>query len=149
VFPRYTTSDDLLPHEQNLWIIDEKLTFNRYITSDKKLSAIEHIDIPSGRQPDILLFDHKLIMPPTEQPLSAITIVEFKRPNRDDYTPNDNPVRQCRNLVKDIRTGAFKINGRTISTVAGEKTPAICYIIADFTPSLRELLSDDNDSYIT
>ena len=39
VFPMKATSDNLPYHEQNLWIIDEGLTFHSYIASDKPLNT--------------------------------------------------------------------------------------------------------------
>jgi hypothetical protein len=156
VFPMRTTSDDIPYHEQNLWMIDEKLTFHTFIASDKYLNTLETFDSEDAKRPDLFIYDRKLIFGEGEkdQPISAITLVEFKKPQRDDYSPSDNPVTQCFDLVKRIRGGQFKTQrGRKIS-LSNEKVPAFCYIISDITPSLREILetldafpTPDNQGY--
>lgn len=69
-------------------------------------------------------------------------VVEFKRPQRDDYTDNDNPLQQVLDQIRDIRTGQFKNDqGRPIST-ANDRIPAFAYIICDITPALKQVLVD-------
>jgi hypothetical protein len=55
VFPMKTTSDDLPYHEQNLWIIDEGLTFHSYIASDKQLNTHESFESESEQRPDLFI----------------------------------------------------------------------------------------------
>lgn len=156
VFPMRMTSEDIPYHEQNLWIIDERLTFHSFIASDKRLDSHEGFNSTVEQRPDLFIYDHKIIFGEAEKdhPISSITIVEFKRPQRDDYTPTDNPVTQSFDLVKRIRSGQFKTTrGRSIP-LANNKIPAFCYIISDITPTLRNILetldafpTPDNQGY--
>lgn len=73
-------------------------------------------------------------------PLNSITVIEFKRPQRDDYTADDNPLRQVFDQIQLIRGGQFKDdNGRPL-VVAGEKIPAFAYVVCDITPSMKNEL---------
>jgi hypothetical protein len=105
---------------------------------------------PSAKRPDLFIYDRKLIYGEGDQPISSIIVVEFKRPERDDYTQDDNPVLQSLELVELIRDGKW---GRKIS-VSNERIPAFCYVISDITPSLKKVLgavdaipTPDNQGY--
>jgi hypothetical protein len=152
---RQTSEDTDYPH-QNLWMIDERLTFHSLITSDTPLNKNAMLNTHSEKRGDIVIFDEKIIFGDVradENPINSITTIEFKRPGRNDYNDSDNPVRQAFRLINDIRSGTFKINGRSIS-VANDRIPAIAYCICDITPSLTAILADldalktpDNQSY--
>ncbi len=156
IFPRHKTSDDLASNEQNLWMIDERLTYHTFISSDKPLSSLKGVlDATSRKEPDIFLFDRKIIFGENEQPINSIITVEFKRPMRNDYTLNDNPLSQSMELVEDIRAAKFldPRTGRNIS-VANDEIPAFCYIICDITETLKKVLktfqalrTPDNQGY--
>lgn len=142
VFPMRATSDDIPYHEQNLWMIDERLTFHSFIASDKRLSAIpDQLQSDSRQRPDLMIFDEKIIFAEGAHPINSIITVEFKRPGRDDYTAGNNPVLQSFELIEKIRGGTFKIRGRPIS-VSNEKIPATAYCICDLTPTMRKALSN-------
>jgi hypothetical protein len=154
VFPMRTTSADIPYSEQNLWMIDERLTYHTFLSSDKQLRSLEPFDSDSARRPDLFIYDQKLIYGEGDQPINSITILEFKRPERDDYTQDDNPVIQSLELVELIRSGEFKDHkGRKIS-VATPQIPAFCHIISDITPTLKRvlktvdaILTPDNQGY--
>jgi hypothetical protein len=73
--------------------------------------------------------------------------VEFKKPGRNDYTANDNPIRQSFKLVEQIRAGKFVVNGRTVP-VANDHIPATIYAVCDLTDSLRSSLKE-MDAFLT
>lgn len=154
VFPMRSTSADIPYSEQNLWMIDERLTYQTFISSDKQLRSLEPFESESANRPDLFIYDQKLIYGEGDQPINSITILEFKRPERDDYTQDDNPVIQSLELVDLIRSGEFKDHkGRKIS-VATPQIPAFCYIISDITPTLKRvlktvdaILTPDNQGY--
>jgi hypothetical protein len=156
VYPMRQTSEDVEYTHHNLWMIDERLTFHSFISSDNPLNKHPMLETDSLKRGDIVIFDDKIIFGDVraeESPISSITTIEFKRPGRDDYNDFENPVRQAFRLIEDIRSGTFKINGRPIS-VANDKIPATAYCICDITPSLRTILKDfdafitpDNQSY--
>jgi hypothetical protein len=148
IFPMRTTSDDIPYHEQNLWIIDERLTFNSFIASDKPLSTLETVDSDSDKRPDLFVFDRKVVFSEGQQPVGSLITVEFKRPQRDNYSNTDNPVSQSFELVEAIKDGTFKDErGRPIS-LSNQKIPAFCYIICDLTNSLKKVL-DHMDAFVT
>lgn len=151
VFPMRLTSDDIPTHEQNLWIIDERLTFHSFLASDKRLDSLPgRFESVSEKRPDFFIFDEKIVFSDTklgESPINSITIVEFKRPGRNDYTASDNPVMQSFKLVEQIRAGKFVVNGRAVS-VANDKIPATAYAVCDLTDTLRSALND-LDAFVT
>lgn len=157
VFPMRSTSEDIPSHEQNLWILDERLTFHSFIASDKRLNAIPtRLQSDSQLRPDLCIFDEKIVFSdtkPDEHPISSITIVEFKRPGRDGYTAEDNPVMQGIRLAEQIRAGKFVVNGRTVP-VASDQIQATVFAVCDITDSLRTAMIDlqatvtpDNQGY--
>jgi hypothetical protein len=150
VFPMQTTSDDTPYTEQNLWMIDERLTYHSFIASDKQLRSLEAMKSKSALRGDIVIFDEKILFAdvnPEEHPINSITAIEFKRPGRDDYTDVDNPLSQSFELVEEIRNSQFKIKGRPVP-VSNEKIPASVYCVCDLTPSLKKVLKHF-DAFVT
>lgn len=145
VFPMRFTSEEIPDSQQNLWMIDERLTFHTFIASDKRLDALGNvIQSDSALRGDIVIFDEKIIfgdVNPQENPVNSITTIEFKRPGLNNYTESNNPVRQAYRLVDAIRKGTFMKDGRPIP-VANDEIPAFAYCICDFTPTLREVMKD-------
>jgi len=94
----------------------------------------------SGKEPDVLsikVFDTPILVNESNSPqLGAITVIEFKRPMRNDMSVDDNPVGQILNYVRNIRNGDIKTKqGRPISK--NQQIPAFCYVIADLTPTMK------------
>jgi hypothetical protein len=56
VFPMQTTSEDIPYHEQNLWMIDERLTYHSLIASDKQLRSLAMLKASSAQRGDIVIF---------------------------------------------------------------------------------------------
>jgi hypothetical protein len=135
IFPMKRTSDDIPPDRQNLWIIDETLSYHSYLTSDIAFKDMHYLESPSGDRPDIAIFDHALAFTDGTQPLTAMQIVEFKRPDRDDY--KEGPLEQINRLVDDIRSGNWKDKKGLQILPANERIPAYCYILCDLTPKLK------------
>jgi hypothetical protein len=124
LFPMRSTDQETLYSQQNLWIIDERLTYHAFIASDKPLNSHEEFSSPSRKRPDLFIFDRKLAFAEGFEegaPVSSIAVVEFKRPQRDNYKDDDNPLKQVLDQIQDIRSGRFKNDrGRPIP-VAKEK----------------------------
>ena len=125
IFPMRETSDDLPYYQQNLWLIDERLTYHSFIASDKPLASLgDALHSPSMKRPDLVIFDRKIAFAEGEQPINSIIVVEFKRPQRDDYKVDDNPLAQAFDMITEVRSGQCKDRkGRPIS-VANDKDPA-------------------------
>jgi hypothetical protein len=101
IFPMRSTSNDLLYSQQNLWLIDERLTYHSFIASDKRLDALpDEIQSDSAKRADLLIFDRKIVFADGEQPINSIVTVELKRPQRDDYTTDDNPLTQLLTFLR-------------------------------------------------
>ncbi len=136
IFPMKRTSDDVPFDKQNLWIIDEKLSFHHYFASDLKFRDMDAIDSNSPDRPDLLIFDLPIAVVEGE-PNTAVTIFEFKRPMK----PHGNPVTQMFRYVRELRSSKAKDReGRYVDLP--ENTPFYCYAICDFTPQLRMEFED-------
>lgn len=143
IFPMNKTSDDIDYEKHNLWVIDEKLAYHYYLASDKKIKSMDIIESDSNKEPDIIIFDHPFLLSENERN-TALTIFEFKRPERDDYTDEENPVLQVINYVKDLRSSkVHDKNGETLNIA--ENTPIYAYIICTLTPKMREVAIDQYD----
>lgn len=138
VFPMRKTSEDVPLNEHNLWLLDEKLVYHEFLASDKPLSSIPKMKTNSHKEPDLIVFDKACaFVTGNETPFSAVTIIEFKRPMRDDYKDKDNPFQQVYEYIKDIRAGKARTkNGRDIPI--SNDIPFTCYIVADITKTLED-----------
>lgn len=147
IFPMHSTDKETLYSQQNLWIIDERLTFHTYVTSDRKISTFDGIDSTSAKRPDIAIFDRKIAFSePVEDssPINSVVVIEFKKPQRDDYSDEKNPVLQVFDQINDIRAGhVLNDAGRPIRA-ANTTIPAFAYVICDITPKLDKVLKNSD-----
>ena len=136
VFPMRSRSDSLGAGEHNLWLLDERLTFHTLLSSDLPLSRV--IEEGGSKRPDLLVFQSRYITREGEQgdPLHSATIIEFKRPGRDDFWKDD-PIAQIIQYATQIKEGTIRdsATGRVIKLDAG--SPVYAYLIADIGPSLQ------------
>jgi len=141
IFPMKKTSDDVNFSANNLWLIDERLTFHNYLASDKKLSDYEITELQDEDRPDICslqLYDNPLLTSEKDGfPLSQIVVIELKRPMRDDMTAEENPIDQSLSYIKKIRAGSCKTKDG-LAIPKSEEIPGFCYIVADLTDSLKD-----------
>lgn len=139
VFPRGRTSSEIDGSSHNLWLIDEKLVFHNFLASDKALSSMPTLECKSAKEPDLIVFDAPFAITPTnEPPFPAITIIEFKRPMRDGYTEDENPLAQVTDYIEAIRAGSVTTyEGRPIATPSN--MPFYCYIVCDMNEKLEQL----------
>jgi hypothetical protein len=133
IFPLRCTSDEVVLENQNLWIIDDRLTFHQYLASDLPIS-LEELS-----RPDLAIWNNPVSLSEEIGPtLGAVTILEFKRPQRRDYTGDDkDPIAQVFGYIRCIRDGRAKTRAGRPLTVT-PNTPFYAYILADLTPKLRE-----------
>jgi anti-sigma regulatory factor (Ser/Thr protein kinase) len=139
VFPLSKTSDDISFESHNLWLVDERLAFHHFLSSDKPISQAKPIVNESKKEPDILCFngyDKALAFSDNlDLPFSSITIIEFKKPDRNNYSEEENPFTQVTNYVDDIRKGHAKLpDGRAVRIPNG--LPIYCYVVCDMTDNL-------------
>lgn len=151
VMPMIKTSDEVSIDDANLWLLDERLAFHNFMASDKSLKSMPTTESQSGKEPDLALwrfFDGSILV--NEKGISSslptITIVEFKRPMRNDFkedTPDSNPIKQVLRYIDLIREGKAKTDdGRPITAMTN--APAFCYIIADLTQTLKEICDSED-----
>jgi hypothetical protein len=138
IFPRGRTSDEVLFEDHNLWLVDERLVFHLFLSSDKPIKQLVVLENTSKKEPDIVVFDKAVAFSEARDvPFSSITIIEFKKPQRDDYSEKENPFTQVAKYIDEIREGkATTAAGRPMPIPPN--LPFYCYIICDITPTLRE-----------
>jgi hypothetical protein len=119
----------------DLWIIDERLTFAQYFSSDVEFSTLSQA-IESDDRPDVLIFDYVHGLRQTEEP-SKVLLVEFKRPGRTNYADDENPQTQVERYVRRLQAGGLSdVKGRPIKL--DDRTVFHCFIVADIVGKLDE-----------
>lgn len=141
IFPLKSESDDIGYDEHNLWIIDERLAFHQYLASDKSFKQNKISESISNDRPDLLIFNKPFALSDSEKPYSSIVLVEFKRPMRDDYADDENPISQITKYTRElIQNKVVDKSGRQFDLRAN--TPIYSFIICDLTPKLRDKAGD-------
>jgi hypothetical protein len=137
ICPMHVTSDDISFDEMNLWVIDDRLSYHSFLASDKQMKSLPIISSESDKRMDLAIFDNAISFAENQDVLNSISIIEFKKPNRDNLKDDDkNPINQVLGYVKNIRDGVVKkASGRPFNNVSN--TAFYCYIIVDLTDSLR------------
>lgn len=119
----------------DLWILDERLTFARYFSSDTEFSALSRT-AGSDERPDVLIFDYVHGLRQTEEP-SKVLLVEFKRPGRASYDEDENPQLQVERYIRRLQSGTLAdVKGRPINL--DDRTIFHCFIVADIRGKLDE-----------
>jgi len=136
IYPMRTTSDDVPYEQQNLWIIDERLSYHGFLASDMPLDNVKAFANSSESRPDIMIFERALSFAEDDAALNSLVIVEFKKPDRSEYRKED-PVDQVYRLIREIKSGHFKDKtGREIK-VQSDRIPAYAYVICDTTKEVE------------
>ncbi|MCO7197496.1 hypothetical protein [Pseudoalteromonas sp. OANN1] len=141
IMPMRKESSEVFLDSCNLWLVDERLAFHNYLASDKPLSAMPIVDTSSAKEPDLLamnIYDNPMLVSDNKSmPLASITVVEIKRPMRNDVKAGEDkdPIEQALGYLERVRDGETKTpQGRPIPHASD--IPGYCYVIADLTPSL-------------
>ncbi len=72
IFPMGRTSGDVMHYQQNLWIVDERLTYHSFVASDKQFRSLDQFDSTSSKRPDLFIFDQKVAFTEGEQPINSL-----------------------------------------------------------------------------
>nr|DAY76240.1 MAG TPA: Mismatch repair endonuclease PMS2 [Caudoviricetes sp.] len=127
--------------KQNLWLIDDRLAFSHYIASDKRFSAIPITDSESIQRMDLAALKLYAVGDSTRP--GELSIIEFKRPGRNDYDSDENPISQVLDYVEELKNG--KITAADGTEISNAKNlPIFCYVIAQFTEKLRRQCRNSN-----
>lgn len=140
IFPTRTTVDDVKYEDHNLWIIDERLNFTEFLSSDTPLNK------KRDKRPDILIFNNRVAYRESNEYSNPVTIFEFKRPGRDDFATDDSkedPVKQVLNYVKAIRDGKFTTKDGIVIQISGNTT-FYGYIICHLNKKVADWLVFQN-----
>ncbi len=138
ICPMQITSDDVQFDEMNLWLVDDRLAYHSFLASDQPMKTLPVLQSDVPRRMDIAVFDKAISYSADSDTLNSITIIELKRPQRNDLSSDDNnPINQVLKYVSDIKAGKVKrSNGRGFGNV--NNAAFYCYVIADITDSLEE-----------
>ncbi len=141
IFPVKKDSDQTPFEHHNLWIIDERLNFTEYLSSDKPLNG------PKSDRPDILAYDKRIGFRGGNEASNPVTVFEFKKPQRDDFanpSSKEDPVDQIIRYVNQIRKGQYKTpKGREMQIEIN--TPFYGYVICELTQKVKEWLEEIKD----
>ena len=142
IMPMQKDSREVFLDSCNLWLIDERLAFHSYLASDKTINAMPITSNNSTKEPDIAalkIFDNPLLVNnQSDFPLSSITIIEIKRPMRNDMREGEDkdPIDQALSYLEKIRDGKVTTpSGRPIP--GGKDMPGYCYVLCDLTESMQ------------
>jgi hypothetical protein len=139
ICPMKTDSASLQIGDHNLWIADDRLAFFSFFASDKQFKTFT--SVKSGDRPDLAFFYNTCFAWRESANPNTIVLVEFKRPGREAYPADDDPMRQVLSYVQQFKTSTSMKDSRgnvlnpNISNAAFH-----CYIVADLTNGLRERL---------
>lgn len=139
IYPMRRTSDEIEYQAHNLWLIDERLAYCEYVSSD-----IPFDNNPREDRTDVMILDKPVAVsdePNTGREYETIVILELKKPMRNDYTQAENPIIQMLGYVDKISSNEMKDkNGRLIKT--GTNTQFYLYAVCDITSKLRKIAED-------
>jgi len=142
IMPMRETSETIISEEcGNLWLIDERLAFHAFLASDKTIKSMPITSDDCTKEPDICalnVYNNPILVNEGKNlPLASISIVELKRPMRNDARPGEkeDPIEQALTYLEKIRLGQAKTpQGRLIPK--SEDIPGYCYVICDMTESV-------------
>lgn len=136
IFPRKGDSAATAYEDHNLWIIDERLNFTNFVSSDRPL------DGGATELPDLLVFNKPVLFRGDNEASNPITVFEFKKPGRDDFvnpSSKEDPVQQIIRYVNNVKKGKFKTPmGRPIQVA--DNTPFYGYVMCEMTEKVKEWL---------
>lgn len=140
IMPRKKDSEELNYAAHNLWILDERLNFTSYISSDKPLQS-------SRDRTDITVYNRRVAYRGDNEASNPITIFEFKKPQRDDFadpSSREDPIQQIIRYVNQIREGKFKTPAcRDI--LVNDTTPFYGYVVCDLTKKVKDWLQKEKN----
>lgn len=141
IFPRRGDSETTPFHNHNLWILDERMNFTSYVSSDVDLGR------ENAGRPDLLVYNRRVLFRGDNEPSNPITIFEFKKPQRDDFvnpSSREDPVQQIVRYVNDIHDGNYKTpEGREMRVA--ENTPFYGFVVCDLTRKVKLWLEREKD----
>lgn len=141
IFPTRQDSESTSYEDHNLWLIDERLNFTRYLSSDLPLNG------QKSERPDIISYGQSIAYRGENEVSNPVTVFEFKKPGRDDFadrSSKEDPVEQIVRYVNSIQDGKYQTpEGRGVRV--GKNTPFYGYVICDLTPKVETWLKREKN----
>jgi hypothetical protein len=141
IMPRRKDTEAIDYEQHNLWILDERLNFTGYVSSDRPL------DGPRSDRTDVTIFGKRIAFRGDNVASNPITIFEFKKPQRHDFanpSSDEDPVQQIVRYVNEIRDGKYKTpKGRDILVTSN--TPFYGYVVCDLSRKIIDWLEREKD----
>ena len=143
IYPMRAESEEVEFSRQNLWVVDERLAYHTYLASDLPVARLKTVNATGGDEPDLAIFNTARVFSETKSPYQSVVIVEFKRPERNEYPQKEeSPVDQVLRYVRKIKEGQAKDkDGRTINV---GPIPFYAYILCSLTPRIKAI-ADNHD----
>ena len=138
IYPMRTTASDIPYSNHNLWLIDEKLAYCSYVSSD-----ISFDNSPKEKRTDIMVLDKPVAVSDEEnrgREYETIVLFELKRPMRNDYSSSSNPVNQLYEYVTKLKGNNVKDKDGRIIRI-GSNTQFYLYAVCDITSTLEQILT--------
>lgn len=118
-----------------LWVVDERLTFAEYFSSDRPFKELGEAH-ESDERADVLVFNTVHSLKESDE-TSRVLLIEFKRPGRKSYGDDENPQQQVERYVRLLKAGGqVDFKGRPIKL--NDNTVFNCFIVADIVGRLDE-----------
>ena len=142
IMPMRKDSSEVFVDSCNLWLIDERLAFHNYLASDKTLNTMPITGNVTTKEPDLLslkVFDNPMLVnDDTSFPLASITVIEIKRPMRNDMSEGESkdPIDQALSYLERVRDG--KVTTKSGRPIPGNNDiPGYCYVLCDLTETMK------------
>jgi hypothetical protein len=128
---------ETMPKEfHNLWLLDERLNFHSYTTSDRPLKTNKHISVESQKETDLLIYDFPWAYTDNPNKINSLVVFEFKRPGRDMKTAKDKKLDlQVAEYFEKLMESKSKTDKGKLLNIE-DTTPKFGYIICDLHKEL-------------
>jgi len=136
IFTMGAESDTMPKDFHNLWLLDERLNFHSYTTSDRPLKTNKHIASESQKETDLLIYDFPWAYSDNPNKINSLVVFEFKRPGRDMKTPKDKKLdlQVAEYFEKLMESKSKTAKGKLLNIE--DNTPKFGYIICDLHKEL-------------
>jgi len=126
---------NVMPASHDLWIVDERLTFAQYFSSDVPFEDLSAA-FKSKDRADVLIFDNVHSLRQSES-AARVLLVEFKKPGRTEYRNDENPQQQVERYIKQLLAGGLTdVKGRPIKI--NKEVAFYAFIVADIVGKMDD-----------
>ena len=135
-----TFGEEVDYRQHNLWLIDDKLSYHTFLASDKPFKEFKEETENTDRM-DIGIFNKAIAFSDKEieDNHSNVTIIEFKRPGRDNVTASDLN-EQIYKYIEELKNSKIRTpNGKKIEV--SQNSIFNIYIVCELSDTLVRSLS--------